>query len=86
MPSYPITLSVPSSLRKRRLPASILREYATRIENYLNSHSQNEPVCVFDYYQLATELGIDKKIIKAFLAPIGGGSNGITINNPKFKK
>lgn len=85
MPSYPISLSVPSSLTKRRLSASIGREYATRIENYLNDHCQNEPECEFDYGQLANELGIDKKTIKRFLAPIGGGSNGITISNPKLK-
>jgi hypothetical protein len=38
---------------------------------------------MFDYYQIASELEIEKEIIKAFLAPKGGGSNGITIKNPK---
>ncbi len=86
MPIYPIILSVPSSLIKRKIPRSILREYAKRIENYLNNLALYESVSVVDYHLIAGELGIDKKIIKAFLAPIGGGSNGITINNPKVKK
>ena len=83
MPSYPITLSVPSSLTRRRLPGSILREYATRIENFLNTRSQAQAVSVFDYNEISAELGIATEIIKAFLAPRGGGSNGITIRNPK---
>lgn len=81
MPSYPIRLSVPSSLIKRRIFGSILREYATRIENFLNARSQTQPVSVFGYHEISAELGIEKEIIKTFLAPKGGGSNGITIKN-----
>jgi hypothetical protein len=36
--------------------------------------------------EIAAELGIDKEIVKHFLASIGGGSNGITISNPKLSR
>jgi hypothetical protein len=85
MPSFPITLSVPSSLSKKGLPPSVLREYATQIENYINNHNCNEPVCEFDYGELASEIGIDKEVIRRYLAPKGGGSHGITMTNPKRK-
>ena len=81
MPDYPIRLSIPASLKKLKLPPSILREYATRIEDFLNAGSQAKPESGFDYFEIADKLGIDKEVIKRFLAPIGGGSNGITIIN-----
>lgn len=83
MPSYPLTLSIPSSLAKQ-MPASILRECATKIENYLNDEAKNKPVCVVDYYELEIKLGISKEIIKKLLAPRGGSSNSITIHNQKL--
>ncbi len=81
MPKYPISVSVSSSLARKFTPL-IARKYANKIENYINTQSQNDPVTVFNYYEIASDLGIDKKVIKDFLFPIGGGSNGITVQNP----
>jgi hypothetical protein len=84
MATYPIQLSsTPATLKKRKLPHTTCREYATRIEDYLNRNSQKHFVSKFDYFQIASDLGIEKEIIKAYLAPKGGGLNGITITNPK---
>jgi hypothetical protein len=41
---------------------------------------------VFNYYEVADQTGVHKEIVRDLLRPLGGGSNGITVQNPKFEE
>ena len=55
---------------------------ANRIADWLNTKLSSLPegtVTEFDYYEIASDLGIDKATVKRILFANGGGSNGITL-------
>ena len=81
MLTYPFNVDVPSSLTKKKYPWSFLTEKAREIENYINERCKDTPETVFFYSDIASDLRIDEKLVKAFLQPLGGGHNGVTIYN-----
>ena len=83
MPKYPIVVPIPSSV-VRKFTHSVAKDFKTRIEQFINESSKDRTGPVLTYSQIASDLGINRRIVRDFLEPIGGGSNGITIHNPKF--
>jgi len=63
-----------------------LNEKAREIEDYINERCEDTPEHVFTYYEIASDLSLGKKVVKDFLSPLGGGSNGITVHNPMLNK
>jgi hypothetical protein len=80
VPNYPIVLGIPSEIGREYGP-SIANEFRVMIEKCVNARSRDTTVTVLNYNVIADDLGISKEIAKRFLAPVGGGSNGITIHN-----
>ncbi len=80
MPYYPISLSV-SSRMVRKFGPTIAHHCAKRIRDYVNEQAEEAEVTVLEYGLIGAALGIDKRIVKECLAPLGGGQTGITIRN-----
>jgi len=86
MPTYPISVSIPRRRLPGKWPVNFVTEWRNRIEDYLNEQAKTEPVVILMYSQIANGTDISREIVKAFLSPLGGGHNGITITNPQLEK
>ena len=87
MPTYPLNVTIPSSLRKKFDPIQ-LRHFAKNIENYINEAMQSKSSHIFSCREIADAVGIvgGAKTVRRFLDRIGGGDTGITVHNPKAMK
>ena len=80
----PISISSSPDLVKKSSP-KIAREFAKKVEDYINEHSQQNSVNVFVYSDIAYKTGVSKKIVKDLLVPKGGSSDGITVINQQVE-
>lgn len=85
MPQYPITVNAkPYSGNdpKKFAKYQLAHQQAKAIESFLNEEVKKgtKKDAVFNYGDIASRLGMDKKEVYKLLFPVGGGSNGITIN------
>lgn len=82
---YPVRIHVkPYRGSKRKKQIQWQAEFATanQIADWLNNKLSPLPdgtVTEFDYYEIASDLGIEKAAVKRILFANGGGSNGITL-------
>ena len=81
MTDYPVSVPVTESLKLTRDRCIFI---SISLENYINQHSKNHAVRVYNYRELAGIIGCDVNIVKEFLRPIGGGSTEITVYNREF--
>lgn len=85
MARYPVTVPISPKLVKK-LSQPIAHEIARKIGRYMNEQVKDAPGISLTYGEISAELGISKEIVREFLFPVDGGSNGITILNPKAKE
>ncbi|MBW1803020.1 MAG: hypothetical protein JRJ85_20095 [Deltaproteobacteria bacterium] len=82
MPNYPIKMTGIPPKALKAFGAASAKEMAAKIENYINENSKGLPAKIFDYARISVDLGIDIETIRLFLSSLGGGYNGIIIDNP----
>lgn len=86
---YPISVHVkPYSGNKGKLKQEYIRKIQTarRIEDYINSYMANCEGHIFMYGAIAAALELSTRTVHDILMPVCGGSNGITVDNPRFQK
>ena len=88
MPTYPVHIVSPSSLqrtmKKTKLPLQYQLKQLKNIEDYLNDRAKNKATLTLTYADIAEKTGTTVQIVRSCLQRIGGGSYGITIQNPNL--
>lgn len=86
MATTPLRLAVDSySGSKPELRAKYVRKLdaARRIEEYVNAEMRSVPSRTFTNYEIAEAVNLDQDSVSELLMRHDGGSNGITVSNPK---